>query len=52
MVILGKNLIPVFEEIMKNSKIESGGAVDENLDEEKEPLSVKSVLNLVTRFSR
>lgn len=54
MVILGKNLLPVYEAVVKDFNLKEGAAVNENLDvpEEKKPLTIKSagmaVLNYVS----
>lgn len=54
MVILGKNLLPVYEAVIKNHPLTEGAAVNENLDSngEKKPLTVKgaaeSVINYVS----
>lgn len=49
MVILGKNLLPVYEEIIKEYQFEESGVIHENLDG-KEPLSIKSIVNTVVGF--
>lgn len=51
MVVLGQNLIPVFESVVKDQHIVSGGSIDENLDKDiKQPLTVKSVINNVVGY--
>lgn len=52
MVILGQNLLPVFEAIQKEYSFATGQVTDENLDgpKEKEPLTVKSAVNDVLGF--
>jgi PTS system, glucose subfamily, IIA component len=53
MVILGQNLIPTYEAVVKNFDIKSGAAVDENLDnldKKKEPLTWKNVGSKVIGF--
>lgn len=52
MVILGKNLLPVYEIITKKFDIQSGELVNENLDDlsEKEPLTMKSAGNAVLGY--
>lgn len=42
MVILGQNLIPVYEAAMKEFDLSAGDQTTENLDKKKEPLTVKS----------
>ena len=47
MVILGQNLLPVYDAALKDFHLSAGANTDENLDEkEKEPLTVKSALLL------
>ena len=54
MVVLGKNLLPVYEAVVKDFDLKEGAAINENLDvpKEKQPLTVKSagvaVLNYVS----
>ena len=54
MVVLGKNLLPVYEAVVKDFDLKEGVAINENLDvpKEKQPLTVKSagvaVLNYVS----
>lgn len=53
MVILGQNLLPVYNHVVKDFNIKAGDTVNENLDDlskEKEPLTVKGVLNTVIGF--
>lgn len=52
MVILGKNLLPVYEIITKNYNIKSGEPVNEMLDgpKEKEPFTIKSAGNAVLSY--
>lgn len=52
MVILGKNLLPVFEVVTKEFALQTGETVDEQLDDlkEKEPLTFKGVLNAVLGY--
>ncbi len=51
MVVLGKNLLPVFESVVKDFNIVNGGSVDENLDKGiKEPLTLKSAVNTVVGY--
>ena len=45
MVILGKNLLPVFEAVVKKYHFDQGAPVEENLDAPKEKLTFKSALN-------
>lgn len=42
MVILGQNLLPVYESAIKEFNLNAGTATTENLDKEKEPLTIKS----------
>lgn len=48
MVVLGKNLLPVFEAISKKYSFNDSG--DAPVKQEKEPLSVKSIANTVVGF--
>ena len=51
MVILGKNLLPVYESITKNFAVKTGAPVAENLDNTtKEPLTWKNVGNKIVGF--
>lgn len=51
MVILGKNLIPVYESVIKDFHLESGENVDENLDDlPKEPMTIKSASNAILSY--
>ncbi|MGL5898660.1 MAG: PTS transporter subunit EIIB, partial [Lactobacillaceae bacterium] len=51
MIILGKNLLPVYESITKNFAVKTGAAVSENLDNTaKEPLTWKNVGNKIVGF--
>lgn len=44
MVILGQNLLPVYEAAIRDFHLNAGAAVDENLDAEKKPLTVKTAV--------
>lgn len=50
MVILGKNLLPVYESIVKEYDFKESETVNENLDKEKESLSIKTIANNVLGF--
>lgn len=53
MVILGQNLIPTYEAVVKDFDIRSGATIDENLDnldKKKEPLTWKNVGSKVIGF--
>lgn len=53
MVILGQNLIPTYEAVVKDFNLKAGAAVDENLDnldKKKEPLTWKNVGSKVIGF--
>lgn len=53
MVILGSNLIPVYECIVKDFHLKTGETVDENLDDihkVKEPLTIKGMANAVLGY--
>lgn len=51
MVILGKNLLPVYNDIIQSYHIEAGAAVDENLDAPaKEPLTWKNAGSRLVGF--
>lgn len=53
MVILGENLLPVYDAIVHDFDIKTGGAIAENLDgdlKQKEPLTWKNALNKTIGF--
>lgn len=51
MVILGKNLLPVYEHVVKDFDISEEEAVSENLDDlEKEPFTAKGVFNTIIGY--
>ncbi|MGN0708602.1 MAG: glucose PTS transporter subunit IIA [Faecalibacterium sp.] len=50
MVILGQNLLPVYEAAIKEFHLNEGAASNENLDKKKEPLTVKNALLSVLGF--
>ena len=51
MVILGKNLLDVYDAIQKRFSLEAGENTNENLDDvEKKPLTVKSALTAVLEY--
>ena len=45
MVILGANLLPVYEAVMKKFKFTAAGNTNENLDDVKKPLTVSGVIS-------
>lgn len=53
MVILGQNLIPVYERVVKDYDLKAGEASDENLDDlskEKQPLTIKNIANNILNY--
>lgn len=50
MVIMGKDLLPVYEEITKNFDLETSSPTDENLDAKKEPWTLKNAGNKIIGF--
>ncbi|MGN0293209.1 MAG: glucose PTS transporter subunit IIA [Lachnospiraceae bacterium] len=50
MVILGQNLLPVFEAAQKEFNLSTGDTSDENPDKKKEPLTLKSAVNAVLGY--
>ncbi len=53
MVILGKNLLPVYEAVIKNYPLTEGAVINENLDsgsKEKKPLTVKNAAESVVNY--
>lgn len=50
MVILGKNLQPVYEAAIKECGVKAGAVSDENLDKKKEPLTPKSAMMAVLGY--
>lgn len=52
MVILGQNLIPVYERVIKDFNLEAGEISNENLDDikEKQPLTLKNIGNTILGY--
>lgn len=49
-VIMGQNLLPVFDEVLKQNNFKVGDIIDENLDQPKEKLTFKTAGNAVLGY--